>query len=165
MEKILSSKSFIQKIVIMILFMVFFNFAIPIRSEAATFDIGGDLIKELSQLLASLGDVATGALNHFMLGTDELVGSSMLSMDNPNFSDPKSYLYVDGIKDDDVVKSVNASDLDGFVWTDPKIPNILYSPEAIFSNQIGAFDVNFINPHKYTGVELMNRKGYATKWI
>ena len=31
------------------------------------------------------------------------------------------------------------------------IPMIVYSPEAIFSNKIRAFDINFINPNKNTG--------------
>ena len=60
MRKILSSKKSIQKIVIMILFVILFNFAMPVKSEAGfLWDIGGDLIKELSHLLASLGDVVT----------------------------------------------------------------------------------------------------------
>jgi len=44
--------------------------------------------------------------------------------------------------------------LDGFLWTDWKIPNFLYCPENIFANKIAMLDVDFIRPHKFTGVEV-----------
>lgn len=55
--KILTNKSFMRKIIIILIFVIFFNFAVPIRAQATTWNIGGDLIKELTQLLAALGDV------------------------------------------------------------------------------------------------------------
>ncbi len=47
--------------------------------------------------------------------------------------------------------SIDTSEL--MFWTDSyQIPNFLYSPEAIFSNNIAALDVNFLNPNKYIAV-------------
>lgn len=99
-----------------------------------------------------------------MLGTTQLIGSTMLSQKDPNFSEANqdkegggSYLFV--TEDElqtaiDESKVVVAEDkMDGIFWTDWKIPNILYSPENIFANKIPAFDINFVNPHKYSGVE------------
>ena len=57
--KILTNKSFMQKIIIILIFIILLNFSVPIRSQAAIWNIGGDLIKELTQLLAALGDVFT----------------------------------------------------------------------------------------------------------
>ena len=40
-----------------------------------------------------------------------------------------------------------------FGGDDWEIPNMLYSPEAIFSNSVAALDVNFLNPNTYTAVQ------------
>lgn len=56
------------------------------------------------------------------------------------------------ITDKDTVKYVK-NELDGLLWTDWKIPNFLYSPEAIFGNKIAMLDVNFVNPHEYVAAE------------
>lgn len=71
--KILTNKSFVQKIIIALVFVILFNFAVPIRSSAFSLgEIGLDLLKELVHLFAALGDVVMGALNKFMLGTTEI---------------------------------------------------------------------------------------------
>ena len=57
--KILTNKNFMQKIIIILIFVILLNFAVPIKAQAVNFNIGGDLIKELTQLLAALGDVFT----------------------------------------------------------------------------------------------------------
>lgn len=88
----------------------------------------------------------------------------MLKKDDPNFLEKYqdkehggSYLFVTedelktAIEESRVV--VSGDELDGIFWKDWQIPNILYSPETIFANKIPAFDVNFVNPHKYEGVE------------
>lgn len=99
-----------------------------------------------------------GALNRFMLGTTQIIGSSMLEKDDPNFeAATNSYLYVSQADaegaDGSTIKYVDFSKMDGLLWSDWQIPNILYSPEAIFGNKIAALDVNFINPHEYTAIE------------
>ena len=78
----------------------------------------------------------------------------MLDMDDGNFTNDNSSLYVQSVDDKDVVRKVNKEDLDPLLNTEIKIPNILYSPEAIFSGDVAALDINFINPHEYEAVEL-----------
>lgn len=92
-----------------------------------------------------------------MLGTTQLIASSMLSQDDANFENEKSSLFV---TDEQLNKAIGdgravitTTELDGMLFSDWKIPNILYSPENIFGNKIAALDINFINPHKYEGVE------------
>lgn len=96
-----------------------------------------------------------------MLGTTQLIGSSMLSQDDPNFEDEnqgKSYLFVTEDQFNTALKEsrvkISGTELDGIFFSDWKIPNILYSPENIFANKIPAFDINFVNPHKYEAIEL-----------
>ncbi len=160
--KLLRNKSFIQKIAIVLLALIILNFSMPVRSEAipvlSTFaDISGDLLSEVVKLLASVGDVVMGALNHFMLGTSHMVSSSMLDKEDPNITDYKeSSLYAgEGADLSHAVKADIPDDyvFDGLFWSDWKIPNFLYEPGAIFANKIAALDVNFINPNKYQSVE------------
>lgn len=77
----------------------------------------------------------------------------MLSQDDPNLSNGDSWLKYDKSKAG-ATREVSSDDLDGFLWTDWKIPNFLYCPENIFANKIAMLDVDFIRPHKFTGVEV-----------
>ena len=56
-------------------------------------DIMGSLLKQIIQLIAALGDIAMGVLNHFMLGADGLT-SAMLPVDDVNINEETSWLYV-----------------------------------------------------------------------
>lgn len=143
-----------QKMFIVLLIIIVLNFSIPNYSKAFSFgDIAGDLLKELVNMIASVGDVVMGALNHFMLGTEKIITSSMLSQDDPNLDSDESWLkYNESTAG--TTREVSSDDLDGFLWTDWKIPNFLYCPENIFANKIAMLDVDFIRPHKFTGVEV-----------
>ena len=105
----------------------------------------GSLLKQILELIDGLGDIIMGLLNKFMLGTDDLT-SAMLSQDEgkDNIDNKKSWLHTD--KEADFEYGV------GTVNSDYNIPNFLYSPEAIFSNNIAALDVNFLNPNEYSAV-------------
>ena len=143
-----------QKMFIVLLIIIVLNFSIPNYSKAFSFgEIAGDLLKELVNMVASVGDVVMGALNHFMLGTEKIITSSMLSQDDPNLSNGDSWLKYNESKAG-TTREVSSDDLDGFLWTDWKIPNFLYCPENIFANKIAMLDVDFIRPHKFTGVEV-----------
>ena len=143
-----------QKMFIVLLIIIVLNFSIPNYSKAFSFgEIAGDLLKELVNMVASVGDVVMGALNHFMLGTEKIITSSMLSQDDPNLSNGDSWLKYNESKAG-TTREVSSDDFDGFLWTDWKIPNFLYCPENIFANKIAMLDVDFIRPHKFTGVEV-----------
>ena len=111
-----------QKMFIVLLIIIVLNFSIPNYSKAFSFgEIAGDLLKELVNMVASVGDVVMGALNHFMLGTEKIITSSMLSQDDPNLSNGDSWLKYDKSKAG-ATREVSSDDLDGFLWTDWKIP-------------------------------------------
>lgn len=158
--KLFTKNGLIKKIIISILIVLVIIFSIP-RASYADWSLGGTLLKEILQLVASVGDVAMGLLNNVMLGADG-VGSAMLPQGDPNLSNKTSWLYFGKYKEhkpEDFDKIFNAGkDGDGeintaaFWGTKYEIPNMLYSPENIFSNKIAALDVNFLSPNKYTEI-------------
>ncbi len=115
----------------------------------------GSLLKQILQIFAAIGDIAMGALNHFMLGADGFT-SAMLSPTNQNIGNPDSWLYVGDDEEIDYEytdDTINTSEF--FSWilgTQYDIPNFLYSPENIFANNIAALDVNFLNPNDFEAI-------------
>ena len=156
MKKIAKNRV-IHKITIILALIVSLNFIAPKYSFASVEDIAGGLLKEVVQLFAAIGDVVMGGLNHFMLGTAG-VSSAMLDQNDINLSDPNSWL-VSNLDDADAP----TVDLDEEEFTmdektflldadEFKIPNMLYSPENIFANNIAVLDINFLNPNQYQSV-------------
>lgn len=156
MKKITKNRV-IHKITIILALIVSLNFIAPKYSFASVEDIAGGLLKEVVQLFAAIGDVVMGGLNHFMLGTAG-VSSAMLDQNDINLSDPNSWL-VSNLDDADAP----TVDLDEEKFTmdektflldadEFKIPNMLYSPENIFANNIAVLDINFLNPNQYQSV-------------
>lgn len=95
-----------------------------------------------------------GALNKFMLGSDEFF-SAMLSQDDVNLVEGKGSWLVENIGEDpDVV--IDEDYMDEKTWlidaSDYQIPNMLYSPESIFANNIAMLDINFLKPNTYTPI-------------
>ena len=151
----------IQKIVIaLVIVVILFTCIIPKNVYAAPEDdgngIAGGLLKEVVQLFASLGDVVMGALNKFMLGTDEFF-SAMLDQGDVNLNEGSGSWLTNGITDStpaDVDVPDDYMDEKTFLLdaSTYKVPNMLYSPENIFANNIAALDVNFLSPNNYTSV-------------
>ena len=142
-----NNKTIVQKIVIAIVFVILLNFIIPSFSYAGTFaELGSDLLKELVHLIAALGDVAMGALNYFILGTTEFSDSVMLEQGNQSSSINPG----EGEEGVDYVTMEPPEELDGLLWSDWRVPNMLVSPENIFADRIAAFDINFLSPNQYT---------------
>ncbi len=126
-------------------------------------NIPGNLLKEFTYFVVSIGDVAISAMQVTLLGDMLFWTSTLIGNKNDNLEDTSSWLYAD---DSDVTALENgnttergsmlmmASDegLNTNLFGSWKVPNIIYSPENIFSNKIAALDANYINPHKYTPV-------------
>ena len=178
--KLLTKNSLPQKIMIAILialvliFSIVPNYHTVYAAEASESDpdqggVIGTLLKELLNLIVQLGDIVMSALNHFMLGTEGF-GSSMLAPDNPNLTDSSSWLYVeDGEKSGDDVEKYNSDEINtanifSFMGAhEYEIPNMLYSPEEIFANNIAALDVNFLRPNTYVAVTEGEEAGDAAQ--
>ena len=168
MKFLTRKKSMTRKILIILLVALILIFAVtPNYSVHATEVITqedipdegdgiiGSLLKQILQIFAAIGDIAMGALNHFMLGADGFT-SAMLSPSNDNIGNPDSWLYVGDDEEIDYEytdDTINTSEF--FSWilgTQYDIPNFLYSPENIFANNIAALDVNFLNPNDFAAV-------------
>ena len=71
--KILTNKSVIQKIVLAIIFVILFTFAMPVKVQAGWFmEKSMDLLKELVHLIAGLGDVITRWVKSFYVRDDTI---------------------------------------------------------------------------------------------
>ena len=164
----LTKKNLLQKIIIVMLITLILIFSIApnyssVYAAESDPDQGGaigTLLKEILNLIVQLGDIVMSALNNFMLGARGF-GSAMLKEDNPNLDNPDSWLYVDTEAEDfnenDVIKyteeEINTANIFSFMVGEQfEIPNMLYSPENIFANNIAALDVNFLRPNTYTPI-------------
>lgn len=93
--KIFNNKKYLRKIVVTLIIILLFNFAIPLQVRASDEDdsgddaFGGKLFKPIFQFFASIGDVVEGALNHMMLGTKKMVSSSTLKASDDNIDEPE----------------------------------------------------------------------------
>lgn len=155
-----TKNSIIKKIIISILIVLVIIFSIPRATYAAGWSLAGTLLKELLQLIASVGDIAMGLLNNVMLGADG-VGSAMLPKGDPNLTNKESWIYAGKYSDSKKYnKLFNAGEEgDGNINTNSllsgtayEIPNMLYSPENIFANNIAALDVNFLRQNTYKAI-------------
>ena len=127
-------------------------------------NIFGNLVKELIYLVIALGDVGMAAMQVTLLGDANFWIGTMVSNKNDNLENPESWLYatttdVDALQDGGTsdrgsMLVIASSDglKNGVFQAHWKVPNMLYSPENIFSNKIAALDANYINPHEYEPV-------------
>ena len=154
MKKI-TKNNFIRKMIIALCIVLVMAFTIPQRSFADIWaDIGGTLLKEIVKLIASLGDIGMATLNQVMLGTDGF-DSALIGKDDANLEEGSgSWLKenLDQIPEEQTV-TIQSDTLDtttlGF-GEKFRIPNMLFSPENIFANNIAVLDVNFLSPNQYT---------------
>jgi len=172
MNKVFTNKNILQKMTIILISLLLFNFVIPQSSQASSF--GGKLFKPFINLVGGIGDIAMGGLQKFMLGTSKFQ-SFILEADDKNIkTNMKTDVYYkynneekkweeisegdDYAKNDIVIDGKTLEqgwfEFDSYYEKDKvKVPNALYTPEAIFANKIAALDVNFIKPNEYSPVE------------
>ena len=160
--KNLTKNKWMQKIILGLVTILTINFVTPNYTYAGFWtDLGTDLLKEVVQLVGAIGDVVMGLLNKFMLGTTDF-SSAMLSKSDINLYSEDSWLYADpsefnASQPGNILVNVDELNERGlFDVTDWSIPNMLYSPEYIFSNRIAMLDINFISPSHYSSAVTTN---------
>lgn len=167
MKLMFRKKCIARKILIIVLIALSLTFAISqyysvyaeptkveeddLPDESLGSRIMGSLLKQIIQLIDSVGDVIMGTLNKFMLGADGF-SSAMLSVDDENLDPNSGSWLTENLGEPDFDYGENTINTALFGNDKYEVPNFLYSPEAIFSNNIAALDVNFLNPNKYTAV-------------
>lgn len=188
--KKLKDKKFMQKIILVILIVLLFNFVMPVYSNAET--IGGILLQPAIQFINSIADAALAMLQFFLYNEDFIVSYGAF------FANPTEIFLIPRTQSDlqqtlaDYNMDVSANDKTDIqidansfatfdlaqilsptgifqtLWNinltgNPmtySIPAIKYTPEAIFGNQVPALDINFINPKDW-GDDTMNNKSIA----
>lgn len=144
--KIFTKKGTTQKIILIVIIAILWNFVFPTFSRA---DLGGLLFDPIANIIMSVLDVVVAILQTFFY--NGFTGT----IQDDIFQDYKSIPEMTTPSSN--VVTINASDLTANLWdviTPGKsyhIPTIQYSVDKIFAGQVPAFDINFINPSAYTG--------------
>lgn len=136
------NKSILKKLIIAIAAIItIFSTIIPNYSQA---DIGGVLLTPILDLVASVGDVAIGLLQSCLGLTQNekfsIEDLSIMSTTPPANQQTGSDTTIAEIEVNDTIDSQWGIG-QGAIY-----PNIQISPYEIFSNQISALDINFMNP-------------------
>ncbi len=129
--KIFTNKCVTQKIIIALVIIILTTFSVPKPVQA---DWGGKLFSPIVNLVVALFD-----------GIQHLLEYSMLGETSGFMKDIGSGDYLDS-GGDVTITTDEFIDATFFGLNAINVPKIVYTPEAIFSNQVPALDVNFINP-------------------
>lgn len=176
MKRFMSKKS-IQKIVILIVIVLSFNFIMPTYSRA---DFGGVLMGPIIDFITGLGDAVLSALQFFMYdgtinvksvaggianGVGKIVNpfdSFLLMRSNSEFDAILAKYDMNASGTPDITIDSEEFDKGWLGWIpgsaldkDYGVPVIKYTPEKIFGNQVPALDANFISPNR-TGNDNMD---------
>lgn len=129
--KVFTNKSVTQKIIIALVIVILTTFSVPTPVQA---DWGGKLISPILNLVIALFDGVQHLLEYAMLGE---TSNFMKDIGSGDYADTAG---------DVVITTDEFIDATFFGLNAINVPKITYTPEAIFSNQVPALDVNFINP-------------------
>ena len=188
MKKVMN-KGIMQKIIILIVIVLTFNFVVPTYSQA---DFGGTLMGPIIDFFAGIGDAVISALQYFMYdgaidvgfveGTTETL-SAAFTLVNPfdsflleRVSDNTAFFakleqYGAGAYQMPIDIEIDVSQFDkgwlGWLpgsWADKNfgVPIIKYTPEKIFANKVPALDVNFIDPIDWSDPDVMQKYGISS---
>lgn len=174
MKKIITSHKFTQKMFLAIMIILLLNFAVPTRSQAG---IGGMLLDPLVDLLGTICDIVTGALQGFLVDgqmnnnkDSDLGFTNWFMIDVNNFkkdletdnASERKYADWEVSENEEADETFKENELDSgwFGMTGYFIPALRYSPEKIFSGLIPALDINFVKPIDW-GNDAMNERSIA----
>ncbi len=161
MKKIFTNKNFIQKIIISIIIVLLFSFSVPVKSQAS---LGGMLLDPLFDLVGTIFDVVTGALQMFLVdgGFGEGDDGGLLNIFMVSKGELSSHPELTPESGATVSKVIKESELDSNIFGNSTyyIPNIKYTPDKIFANKIPALDINFMKPSDW-GSQAENDRSIA----
>ncbi len=126
-----TNKGVIQKTVIAILIVIITTFCVPSVVQA---DLGGKLMSPIINFVTAIFD-----------GIERLLQMAMIG-DTTNFMKAIGYGYETSATSGIEITTDEFIDATFFGLNAINVPVIKYTPEAIFSNQVPALDINFIKP-------------------
>lgn len=130
--KFFTNKGIVQKTVISLLIVILTTFAVPTTTVQA--DVGGKLMNPIINLVTALFDGIQHLLEMAMLGESS---SFMKDIGSGDYEETSS---------GPTITTNEFIDATFFGLNKINVPVINYTPEAIFSNQVPALDINFIEP-------------------
>ena len=140
-----TNKGIVQKTVIALLIVILTTFAVPKTVQA---DVGGKLMNPILNFVVVVFD-----------GVQHLLEMAMLGETNSFMKDIKDTGdYKAAAAEGPTIETDEFIDATFFGINSVNIPVINYTPEAIFSNQVPALDVNFISPSVKTGNDATDQK-------
>lgn len=142
--KLFTNKGIVQKTIIAIVIVILTTFCIPGTVHA---DLGGKLMSPITNFVALIFD-----------GVQHMLERTMLGEYNTFMKDIGSGEYETQAKSSASIDTDEFIDAVFFGLNKVNVPVITYTPEAIFSNQVPALDVNFINPSIKTGNDETDQK-------
>ena len=149
-----TNKGVIQKIVIVLIMLTLFNFTVPVVSSAS---FGGKLMEPLIDFFGGICDIALGFMQKYMMQVSR--SKSIMIKQNDDYAQTLSDEVTNNPSNTQVTVSSRTLSNGWFDWGEDlgglvNIPNIMYSPEMIFSNKVAMLDVNFIHPNQnYQSIE------------
>lgn len=153
MKKLIANHKLTQKIFLSIIVVLLLSFTVPVKSQAG---LGGILLDPLFDLVGTILDVVTGALQAFLVdgefnNSEDSSGLNFYLADKDDFmskvdNEYKEFKYHTGSGEAEVEISADDLDKSFFGNSTYAIPVMKYSPEKIFSGLIPALDINFVNP-------------------
>lgn len=177
--KIFTKKGITQKIILLIIIAILWNFVFPTFSRAG---IGGILFNPITELVTSVGDSILAILQSYLyngkLNIKSGLGSIFMgagyfktvqdknyeNFEEMKFSDPNGEaVEIDSSEFDKIdvlsiaaliispVAGAVAIVADELIDNNWLVPTVQYSVDKIFAGKVPAFDINFINPNDYGG--------------
>lgn len=153
MKKLIADYKLTQKIVLSIIIVLLLSFAVPVKSQAG---LGGILLDPLFDLVGTVLDIVTGALQAFLVDgefsnaedgdSEGFLNAYLVDKDKFDASKYPEFAYSTGNGEAQVEINVDELDKGFFGNSTYAIPVMKYSPEKIFAGLIPALDINFVNP-------------------
>ena len=153
MKKLMANHKFTQKIFLSIIVVLLLSFVMPVKSQAS---LGGILLDPLFDLVGTVLDIVTGALQAFLVDGEfsnaeegdsgGFLNAYLIEKDKFDASKYPEFAYHTGNGEAQVEISEDDLDKNFFGKSTYAIPVMKYSPEKIFSGRIPALDINFVNP-------------------
>lgn len=138
--KFFTNRRVTKKLIIVILTVLLLTFSVPKPVHA---DVGGILVSPLVSLFTLVADTGQWLLEWLMLGNPNYFMDQTMLSAKPSKTSPSNATITVTQKIDGSFFGLDAAN----------VPDIQYTPEAIFSNRVPALDVNFIKPSVTTGNE------------
>lgn len=177
--KIFTKKGITQKIILLIIIAILWNFIFPTFSRAG---IGGILFNPITELVTSVGDSILAILQSYLYNGKLNIGAGLGSIfmgagyfktvqnnnyknfEDMRFSDPNGIAVEIDSNEFDQIDVLSIASLiispvagavavvaDALIDNNWMVPTVQYSVDKIFAGKVPAFDINFINPNNYGG--------------